>query len=297
MHSLPPRKENALGEAQRIAGDEELDAARAFRRAMRLMADQLGAQMAVVVMHPETELQPQTVARYFRDHALSTSDSVRRALFAAPSLAADRSRPLVLGTGGEGPVSATLAAEGIATFVLAPIVRVRAGGPAAPEGVRSKQRLRWAATVGTLVVAAGPDVEWRQRDIDLLAGLAGALARRLETDDLLQLQERRIRELSGLAEIATMAQSTVDTDRLYSGFARALERLVDYQHLFMVRFDDVGELAHVVPFGPGRPRASCPCARSRGQPPPRGSGGGRSNCGDGTPRSCLRSSVRTTSRV
>ena len=244
-------KENALAEAQRIAGDEELDAARAFRRAMRLMADQLGAQMAVVVMHPETELQPQTVARYFRDHALSTSDSVRRALFAAPSLAADRSRPLVLGTGGEGPVSATLAAEGIATFVLAPIVRVRAGGPAAPEGVRSKQRLRWAATVGTLVVAAGPDVEWRQRDIDLLAGLAGALARRLETDDLLQLQERRIRELSGLAEIATMAQSTVDTDRLYSGFARALERLVDYQHLFMVRFDDVGELAHVVPFGPG----------------------------------------------
>ena len=244
-------KENALTEAQRIVSDQEIDAAQAFRRAMRLMADQLGAQMAVVVMHPETPGQPQIAAQHFRDHALSTSDAVRRALFAAPSLAADRSRPLVLGTGGEGRVSAALSAEGIATFVLAPIVRVRAGGAATADGTPHQHRPHRGATVGTLVVAADHDIERRQRDIDLLAGLAGAFARRLETDDLIQLQERRIRELSGLAEISTMAQSTVDTDRLYGSFATALERLVEYRHLFMVRFDDSGGLAHVVQFGPG----------------------------------------------
>jgi GAF domain-containing protein len=229
------------------------DAGRALSQALDLVASRIGARFAAVITRPDGALRPTVLARYANGAANDELCAVNHALLAAPSMVADRTRPLVLGDRGEGPVSSALAAEGIGTFVLVPIVCASPerdeAGTDEPQG---KARTRVMQTMtATLAVAAGREASWGQRQVDLLSRLSSVIARRMETDNLLTLQERRITELSGLAEVAATVQSTIDPERLYSGFARALHTLADYRRLYVARLDDGGDLTQVVCFGPG----------------------------------------------
>ena len=229
------------------------DAGRALSQALDLVASRIGARFAAVVTLPDGALRPTVLTSYANGEANDELHAVNHALLAAPSIVADRTRPLVLGDRGEGPVSPALAAEGIGTFVLVPIVcaspeRDEAGTDEADGKARTRVMQTMTAA---LAVAAGPKASWGQRQIDLLSRLSSVIARRMETDSLLRLQERRITELSGLAEIAATVQSTIDPERLHSGFARALYTLADYRRLYIARLDDGGDLTQVVRFGPG----------------------------------------------
>ena len=229
------------------------DAGHALSQALDLVASRIGARFAAVVTLPDGALRPTVLTRYANGEANDELHAVNHALLAAPSIVADRTRPLVLGDRGEGPVSPALAAEGIGTFVLVPIVcaspeRDEAGTDEADGKARTRVMQTMTAA---LAVAAGPKASWGQRQIDLLSRLSSVIARRMETDSLLRLQERRITELSGLAKVAATVQSTIDPERLHSGFARALYTLADYRRLYIARLDDGGDLTQVVRFGPG----------------------------------------------
>ncbi len=229
------------------------DAGRALSQALDLVASRIGARFAAVVTRPDGALRPTVLARYANGEANDDLHAVDHALLAAPAIVADRTRPLVLGDRGEGPVSAALAAEGIGTFVLVPIVGASSDrDDVVADDPHDKARTKVMQTMtATLAVAAGPEVSWGQRQIDLLSRLSSVIARRMETDNLLRLQERRITELSGLAEVAATVQSTIDPERLYSGFARALYTLADYRRLYVARLDAAGDLTQAVCFGPG----------------------------------------------
>ena len=99
-----------------------------------------------------------------------------------------------------------------------------------------------------LVVAVAAGVPWRPGSTELIAGFADSLSRRLESDELVSLQQQRIRELTGLAEVARTMQSGADVDRLYAGFAHALTGLVTYEHLYIARIDEYGQVAGVPAF-------------------------------------------------
>src|SRR5690606_11690477 len=128
--------------------------------------------------------------------------------------------------------STRMAERGFATLVLVPVVTVKSSAAPLPSLVAGRGSLRYS-TAGALVVAFPPTATPSRTCLALLRRLAEGLARRIETDALLKLQARRIRELDGLAQIATTVQSTVDEDRLFSSFARSLAGLVDYAHLYI----------------------------------------------------------------
>jgi diguanylate cyclase (GGDEF)-like protein len=146
-----------------------------------------------------------------------------------------------------------MAAWGMESLVVVPIVVTRAGAAPSLEGDRLAGR-PVLSVVGTLLAAAHEGVTWGKPEVDVLVRFADGVARRLETDELLRLQSRRIRELAGLARVATTVQSTVDSERLYSGFAQAMYSLVDYRRLYVARLDDAGGLVSVVRYSErGRP--------------------------------------------
>ena len=62
-------------------------------------------------------------------------------------------------------------------------------------------------------------------------------AHRVAADGLFRLQARRIQELSGLAQIAEIIQSTADPDRLFGGFTRGLRQVVTFDELYVARID------------------------------------------------------------
>ncbi len=83
---------------------------------------------------------------------------------------------------------------------------------------------------------------------ELVARATEALNRRLGSDAIARLQERRIRELNGLQEVGTIVQSTVDANRLLSGFARALSMLVSFCRLYVARLDETESIVAVARF-------------------------------------------------
>ena len=150
----------------------------------------------------------------------------RRVLLAAPALVADRSAPLVFGAGGEAPLSRALLELGARALAIAPI--------------RTAQ-----SPSGALVASAPAGTSWGPAEFELLGRLAEMVAQRLQAAELLHLQRRRIAELAGLAQIAQAVQSTVDVDRLFSGFARALHELQPLRALHIARLDEEGAAAGV----------------------------------------------------
>ncbi|MEI6137032.1 MAG: sensor domain-containing diguanylate cyclase, partial [Chloroflexota bacterium] len=115
---------------------------------------------------------------------------------------------------------------------------------AVPEGPAPLHR----ALSGVIVVAIAAGVAWRPASTELVSSFAYSLARRLESDELVALQRQRIRELTGLADVARTMQSGADVDRLYGGFAQALTGLLQYERLYIARVDEFGELSAAVSF-------------------------------------------------
>jgi len=153
----------------------------------------------------------------------------------------DRSTPLILGAGGEAPLADEVEMLGIGTLVFVPIVSTRGASVRrqreSSETVSSYRR----GISGVIVVAMSAGVPWRPASTDLVSSFAYSLGRRMENDELVALQQQRIRELSGLADVARTMQTGADVDRLYAGFAQALTGLLRYDRLYVARVDDYGQ--------------------------------------------------------
>jgi len=241
--------EASLNEAlELISAGEDLQ--QSVAEAFGGVADSIGAMLLAVVSRPEGVHHATVLGAHARHRELLNDAVVSGALMAAPGLAGDRSDPLVFGERGEAPISKRMAERGFATLVLVPIVTVKSNATPLPALVPGRGSLRYS-TAGALVVGFPPTATPTRACLDLLTRLAEGLARRIETDALLKLQARRIRELDGLAQIATTVQSTVDEDRLFSSFARSLAGLVDYAHLYIAQVDDSGRSADIAAFAAG----------------------------------------------
>ena len=171
----------------------------------------------------------------------------------------DRGRPLVLGVGGESPISDRLAADGFTTLAVAPILTTRGHQVSDPSTSLRDHGEDAAVTAtpslsGALIVGVGADAEWEASQTELLERVTDIVARRVQADEFVAVQQQRIRELTGLAEVARTMQTGADVERLYNGFAAALQRLLPYQALYIPRLDDLGEVEEIPSFGPrGRP--------------------------------------------
>jgi diguanylate cyclase (GGDEF)-like protein len=173
----------------------------------------------------------------------------------------DRGAPVILGVGGEAPLSDRLAAAGVTTLAVAPIYGTRGNPtgdlvirrpdddlPAPPESVLA----------GALIVLVGARGEWRDEHRSLVERVTEVIARRIQADEFVAVQQQRIRELTGLAEVARTMQSGADVERLYQGFAAALQRLLGYDALYVARVDDSGRLTDIPTFSVGGRPAPAP---------------------------------------
>ena len=217
-------EEALLNEVMRTLNGEG-EVARAVTSALALVAERIGAVTLSVVSRTEQSREQTVVAQAPTLNAASDGSGAgpalsrgrRATLLAAPGLVSDRATPLILGAGGEAPRS-----DGEpGTLVIAPL---RAG----PDGC------------GALVASAREDATWGEREAELLGRLAEMIAQRLQSAELLRLQRRRIAELAGLAKVAETVQSTVDLERLFAGFARAMHEMLPLRALHIGRLDDDG---------------------------------------------------------
>ena len=134
---------------------------------------------------------------------------------------------------------------------------------------------------GALAVG-GRREEWPHAERRLLTVIGNELAVALENRDryrtaveqaaeeaaLNAAQQRRITELSSLAQIAEIMQSTVDPDRLFAGFARELSGLVAFEALYFAAFDEAGDVSSVRAFSAdGRPRPGVTATREESAHP------------------------------
>ena len=215
---------------QLLNGEPEVS--RAVGNALELVARRLGAR-TISVVSPLEGRRSQTVVAHVPpigvegrsesgppDPLGAAPRELRGTLLAAPSLVADRSQPLILGPGGEAPRGG--AKPG--TLLIAPIRTAH-------------------ARAGALVASSAEDARWGSRESELLGRLAEMIAQRLQSAELVQLQRRRITELAGLAKVAETVQSTIDRERLLSGFARALHQLQPMRALQIAELDDDGAAA------------------------------------------------------
>ena len=160
-------------------------------------------------------------------------------------LVRDRSTALVLGPAGEATLPGRLAGRGAETLVLVPVI-ARRGANAAVEKAGSQAHRSLA---GVLVAVSRTGAGWDQAMSDTFARVAFALARQVEAMELQALQQQRISELAGLAEVARTMQSSADTERLQAGFAQALGTLVPYRNVYIAQLDEAGTLSGVPSFG------------------------------------------------
>ena len=250
------RLEEASGDVARLlSGTEAQD--RAVQLGLQYVSGYLHARQTLLVGYPDGPRRPRVIAG-------TSADTVedRQLAAIAQSVAAmvsDRIAPLVLGSGGEAPLSQALEAQGIGTLVAAPIIGTAGSGSMLPSREQPGEQATSARRVmtGVLVIVMPAGVPWRPASTELVGRATRLLAQRMQADELIALQRQRIRELAGLAEIARIMQSGVDSDRLYAGFAQALRTLVQYRRLYVARLDEFGQLLGVPVFG----------ARGREEPP------------------------------
>ncbi|MEZ4501542.1 MAG: diguanylate cyclase [Dehalococcoidia bacterium] len=250
-------QEATLSEVLRaLASEADLD--RAVGRALDVLSRRLGA--VFVGVRARLGAQPGanrastlavTVARASAEGTRSTAYDGLAATSA--SLVRDRDRPLILGPRGEDVLSDATRQLGLGSMAIAPVIAARVdealgtGRPARPS------------VVGALVLGASSEQHIGREHADLLGRIADGIGRRLEAEDLVRVQSRRIRELSGLARVAAVVQSTVDTSRLYAGFAQAMSELTEYRRLAVARFDESSAMVEVSSYL-DRGRAASPSA-------------------------------------
>lgn len=242
---------------------------RALPGVLAALLKHTGAREAALVSLPDGSRDVSIAAIECEDDEPSWLEPIARSLTA---LVSDRGQPLVIGAGGESALSEALVAKGITAVAVAPVFATR--GSVLPEFARrgdedGTQDLRHAVTLaGALIVATRSPEPWTDEQTSLLHRVADVIARRVQADELVAIQQQRIRELTGLAEVARTMQSGADVERLYNGFATALHRLLPYQHLFVARVDDEGALADVPAFGMrGRPSSGVRALPADGQHP------------------------------
>lgn len=170
---------------------------------------------------------------------------IRHSEPALVGLARDRSTALVLGPAGETPLPGRLAGMGAEALALVPVIARRGADAAAEKAGAQGQR----SLAGVLVAVSRTGTGWDEAMTDVFARVAFALARQVEAAELRALQQQRIRELAGLAEVARTMQSSADAERLQAGFAQALTTLVPYRHIYIAQLDETGALASVPVFG------------------------------------------------
>ncbi|RLT44507.1 MAG: diguanylate cyclase [Chloroflexi bacterium] len=218
--------------------DGGMKSTEAVRLALQRAGDLLGAMVMAVVV-PRADTQPARIANrvVFEGRATmlrANSTAVDAALMAAPGLVSDRVHPLVFGAGGEVPVSGSMRDLGVQAWLICPLAN--------PHGAR-----------GALVLLGDGSVHYGADEREMIERLARMLSHRIASDGLFQLQERRIVELSGLAQIADVIQSTSDVNRLLDGFARGMRQLCAYTDIFFARLDESnGDAVQISHYGADR---------------------------------------------
>ena len=160
-------------------------------------------------------------------------------------LVRDRWTALVLGPAGEASLPGRLAGMGAETLILVPVIARRGANAATEQAVRQTR----GSLAGVLVAVSPTGAGWDEAMADSYVRVAFALARQAEAAELQALQQQRIQELAGLAEVARTMQSSADPERLQAGFAQALGTLVPYHHVYVAQFDETGALVAIPVFG------------------------------------------------
>lgn len=229
--------ETLLNDISRVAGAGETESA--FRETLERVADQIGACVAVAVAVTAQDGSSEVIARY----AVAGSEQLELATDAflpdVVALVAERDGPLLCGEGDEAPLPERLAEAGARAAAVVPL-RVLVVGAGLADGEAGEDGALLNTVQAALLFVAESSDALGRASLSLLARLATILEGRLERDALSRLQERRISELRGLARVAATIQSTIDPERLYAGFARAVFDLVPYEHMYVARLDASG---------------------------------------------------------
>lgn len=211
-------REALLNDVARVL-DETPDTTVALTHALRDVSRWLGAAEGGVVTRVrgsrrlEILVRARTPGLGIHNENLD-AEAVERLLLSVPAMVADRGDALLIGGAGEAPVSADVAALGVGAVLVAPLFAHR-------------------LPVGAVVIVADAGHRWGAVQRQVATRLAQQLGARLEADEVVRLQARRISELSGLARIGEVVQSTVDPVRLFRDFARATAEIVPFQRMFV----------------------------------------------------------------
>ena len=243
-------REEFLSEVSRLLNGEARGE-RSIPQALEFIAAHVGAREAMLLTLDESGRHVVSTEQVARGPG-ATESVLTPLTRSIPGLVSDRHNPLVLGSGGEAPLSTRLAAAGAGTLVLAPIITTRGGGISleALRAEEAREKPHAMTTLGgVLAIRTQAGDGWSPEQTATLRRVSDLLARRLEADELVAVQRQRIHELTGLAEVARVVQSTADVDRLFSGFATAVHRLVPYRSLYLAHLDEFGDLQKMPVFG------------------------------------------------
>ena len=244
------KREETAGGAARLL-DVPNHREHAVHQALELVGTALDAwDIALVTI--EDEAAPPAIFSSRRGET-ADGDWLTPILGTLPGVVQGQQTPVILGSGGETPLSETLEERGIGTLVLVPVVSMRGSSvlPQRDAGAQAPQASFQRVISGMIVVAIEAGVPWRPASSELVSSFAYSLARRLESDELVALQQQRIRELTGLADVARTMQSGADVDRLYAGFAHALTGLLEFDRIYIARIDEFGQVASAPSFARG----------------------------------------------
>jgi diguanylate cyclase (GGDEF)-like protein len=235
-------REALLNNVARVL-DETLDTSVALTRALRNVAMWLGAAEAAVVTRARGSRRMEVAARVrtpgLAAPAEGEADAIERLFLTIPHVVEDRADAMLLGPGGEDEISAEVAALGVGSILVVPLLAHR-------------------LAVGAVVILTDGVHRWGPAQREVAARLAQQLNARFEADEVVRLQARRISELSGLARIGEVVQSTVDPVRLFRGFARTTAEIVPFRRMFIAQ----------LPEDEGLLRVQCYDAEGRATPVP-----------------------------
>ena len=249
-------RENLLTEASALLGDgaplhQQLDSL------LSQIGDRLQLALASIVS-VETAARGPELSRWAPEESEPFSAEELEAVSALIPLPLDATATPLLRAAAH--LGGTSLLGRLGDVVIAPIVTTTPEAPTA--GGHEHEESEGAAegpvraSSAVLLLAAPAEHGWRPTDVDVVARLAASIGRRLEGEQLIQLQQRRVDELAALAEIGRVIQTGADVDRLYGDFAVALHRLVPYQRAYIARAA-AGSLSEVIVFsGAGRVRAT-----------------------------------------
>ncbi len=244
------RQEEIAGGAARLL-DVPDHREHAVHQALALVGQALDAwDMALVTIDDAPGAPPTLFASLRADGAGNSNGDgswIASILDTLPAMIAGRTAPVILGAGGEAPLAEAIEVRGIGMLVLVPVVSMRRASVLPVRDAAAVSEPSFERVVsGVILVAVEAGVRWRPTSTELVSSFAYSLARRLESDELVALQRQRIRELTGLADVARTMQSGADVDRLYTGFAHALTGLLDYRRLYLARVDEFGQVGEAL---------------------------------------------------